>query len=288
MPDNQLNQSGKYLQAISLEDREYLRLSKFIMSQFGIKLPPNKKTLLQGRLQRRLKALQHQSFKEYVDYVFSEEGLKNEVDNMIDAVSTNKTDFFREPSHFDFLLNHGLLEYTTLTSSNNLNIWSAGCSSGEEPYSIAMTLQEFSGTRGRPDFNILATDISDSVLQHAIVGIYNEEKTHDIPVLYKKKYLLRGKNNYQNKVRIISKIRKKIQFRKFNLLSKDYHSLGKFDIIFCRNVLIYFERDVQYNILKAFCDVLQKDGFLFLGHSESITGFTLPLNNIVPTIFQKK
>jgi len=287
MTENQPGKPCNYLQAISLEDREYLRLSRFIMSQFGIKLPPNKKTLLQGRLQKRLKALQHNSFKEYVDYIFSDEGMKNEVANMIDAVSTNKTDFFREPVHFEYLYNHGLLEYLTTSARYNLNIWSAGCSSGEEPYSIAMTLMEYAGSTGNPEFSILATDISDSVLQHAIVGIYSDEKIRDIPQSYKKKYLLKGKNDYLHKVRISSEIRKKIQFRKFNLLSKDYHTLGKFDIIFCRNVLIYFEREVQHNILSEFCRVLNKDGLLFLGHSESITGFTLPLQNIIPTVFKK-
>lgn len=273
--------------SICLEDKEYTRLSSFIVSQFGIKLPPNKKTLLQCRLQKRLKTLNHNSFKEYVDYVFSIKGLNEEVSNMIDAVSTNKTDFFREPVHFSFLLDKGIENYFEQTGKNKLSIWSAGCSSGEEPYSIAMLMKEYAVGNHQSDFNILATDISNSVLQHALVGIYNEEKSRVIPLDYKKKYLLKGKNDYENKVRISSELRSKIDFRKFNLLSADYSHLGKFDIIFCRNVLIYFEREVQHRLLNQFCRSLNTGGYLFLGHSESITGYSLPLKHILPTIFVK-
>jgi chemotaxis protein methyltransferase CheR len=272
---------------IALEDTEYYRLSRFIMSQFGIKLPLNKKTLLQCRLQKRLKDLNHTSFKQYVDYVFSSKGLHEEVYNMIDAVSTNKTDFFRESVHFDFLLDRGMKDYLEQTGKSKVSIWSAGCSSGEEPYTLAMVLKEYATVNSFVDFNILATDISDSVLQHAIVGIYNKEKTDVIPVNYKKKYLLKGKNGYSNKVRISTELRNKIEFRRYNLLTSDYASLGKFDIIFCRNVLIYFERAIQYRILQQFCRSLNTGGYLFLGHSESITGFSLPLEHVKPTIFMK-
>jgi chemotaxis protein methyltransferase CheR len=272
---------------ISLEDNEYIRLSDFIVSQYGIKLPPNKKSLLQGRLQKRLRTLQFSNFKDYVDYLFSLQGLQDEVPNMIDAVSTNKTDFFRELNHFDFLTNQGLRAYIETSRKNKLSIWSAGCSSGEEPYSIAMTLKEFSITRLNFDFDILATDISESVIQHAIVGIYNEDKVLMLPESIRHKYLLKGKNEYKNKVRITSELRNKITFKKFNLISNEYSSLRKFDIIFCRNVMIYFERDVQYRILRQFCRILNPGGFLFIGHSESITGFSLPLTQIKPTIFFK-
>ncbi len=274
-------------QPIQLEDPDFQRLSSYIMSQFGIKLPPNKKTLLQCRLQKRLKTLQHNSFKEYVDYVFSTKGQQDEVWNMIDAVSTNKTDFFREPQHFEFLLDQGIEEYLQQTGKNRLSVWSAGCSSGEEPYTLSMILKEASQSGRFFDFNIVATDISESVLQHAVVGIYKEEKTHTIPDSYKKKYLLRGKNNFENKVRISSELRKKIEFMKYNLLCTDYAALGKFDFIFCRNVMIYFEREVQQRLLKQFCKILNPGGYLFIGHSESITGFTLPLKHIKPTIFKK-
>jgi chemotaxis protein methyltransferase CheR len=272
---------------VQLEHSEYLRLSSYIMSQFGIKLPPHKKTLLQSRLQKRLKALNHNNFKEYVDYVFSSKGQQEEVWNMIDAVSTNKTDFFREPLHFEFLLDRGIREYLELSGKRSLHIWSAGCSSGEEPYTIAMIMKEFSLNNPSFDFRIMATDISSSVLEHAVVGIYNAEKTEIIPMDYKKKYLLKGKNEYVNKVRIGNELRTKIEFRKYNLLTEDYSELGRFDIIFCRNVMIYFERDVQQRLLRQFCRSLNTGGYLFLGHSESITGYKVPLKHLRPTIFQR-
>lgn len=270
-----------------LEDKDFRRLSNFIMSQFGIKLPLNKKILLQCRLQKRIKALQHQTFKEYVDYVFSPGGQREEVTHMIDAVSTNKTDFFREPVHFDFLLNEGLDNYINFRENRKISIWSAGCSSGEEPYSIAMTCKEYEISQKNFDFNVLATDISESVLKHALAGIYSEEKTQPVPYAYKQKYLLKGKNEYEQKIKISSEIRSKVEFRKFNLLASDYAHLGMFDIIFCRNVLIYFEREVQLRILRQFCNNLRTNGYLLLGHSESITGFTLPLKPIRPTIYIK-
>jgi chemotaxis protein methyltransferase CheR len=273
---------------ISLEEQDYMRLSRFIISQYGIKLTANKKTMVECRLQKRLKQLQYDNFKSYVDFVFSAEGIRDEVDNMIDAISTNKTDFFREPVHFDFLMNHGIKDYVTQTRKSKLNIWSAGCSSGEEPYTIAIVLKEYAAKNQFIDFDILATDISESVLQHAVVGIYTEEKISVIPAQYKFRYLLRGKNSYQNKFRIKSEIRNKIEFRKFNLLGTGYSELDKFDIIFCRNVMIYFDRLTQKLILDHFCNLLNPGGYLFLGHSESLTGFDLPLKQVIPTVFAKK
>jgi chemotaxis protein methyltransferase CheR len=278
---------GPINEAISLGENEYKRLSTFIMSHFGIKLPPEKKTLLQCRLQKRLKSLKLYNFREYVEYVFTPEGRQNEISQMIDAVTTNKTDFFREPSHFDFLLENGLFGYLEKTGKKSLSVWSAGCSSGEEPYTLAMIFKEFALQYPSFDFNITATDISDSVLQLARVGIYNEEKTNVIPLNYKKKYFLKGKNGYANKVRIIPELQSKIDFRKFNLLESDYATLGKFDIIFCRNVLIYFERQVQNHVLNQFSRSLSDNGLLFLGHSESMAGHELPFRLLVPTIFQK-
>lgn len=287
MTDIYHNRDFNFKGLISLEDKDFKRLSSFIMDNFGIRLPINKKTLLECRLQRRLKTLQMGSFKEYTDYVLSSNGINSEVAQMIDAVSTNKTDFFREPVHFEFLMDKGLKDYIETSGKRKLSVWSAGCSSGEEPYTIAMVLKEFSSSASFLDFSITATDIADSVLQQAILGIYREEKTQVIPKDYQKKYLLKGMNQYKNKMRINSELRDKIDFRKYNLLSSDYSGLGKFDIIFCRNVLIYFERDVQFRILDQFCRILNKGGYLFLGHSESINGFSLPLNHIKTTIYSK-
>jgi chemotaxis protein methyltransferase CheR len=278
---------NELFQPVVLGDREFERLGSFIMSQYGIKMPPFKKTFLQSRLQKRLRALSIKDFKVYTDFVLSSRGQQEELPSMIDAVSTNKTDFFREPFHFDYLLSQGLADYNARTGKKSLSVWSAGCSSGEEPYTIAMLLKEYGHINHYNDFNILATDISNSVLQHASVGIYGNEIITPIPADFRKKYLQKGKDTYQHKFRIVSEIRNKVIFQQFNLLGKEYSRIGKFDIIFCRNVLIYFEREVQYRILMQLCHHLSVGGFLFLGHSESITGLNLPLAHIKPTIFIK-
>jgi chemotaxis protein methyltransferase CheR len=275
--------SGTY----PIHEADFRRLSSFIMNHYGIKLPPNKRVLVQCRLQKRIKALQMGSFREYTDYVLSPVGKSEEVLHMIDAVSTNKTDFFREPVHFDYLLQQGITDYRTASGKRNVSVWSAGCSSGEEPYTLAMVFREYAGKETGFDFDIVATDIAESVLQHARTGIYQEEKTRVIPQELKKKYWLKGKNAYAGKLKAGPEIMEKVEFRMFNLLSPDYTAVGKFDFIFCRNVLIYFDRDLQSRILEQFCRVLNRGGLLFLGHSESINGFALPLKTIRPTIFMK-
>jgi chemotaxis protein methyltransferase CheR len=279
-----MNDFRQNVQPISLAEPEFTKLSKFIVNDFGIKMPPNKKIFLQGRLQKRLKELRFNSFEEYVKYLFSSKGQQLEVAFLIDAVSTNKTEFFREQAHFRFLLDSGIQNYTKWTRKQKISIWSAGCSSGEEAYSIAMTMNELKNCQP-VSYRILATDVAFSKLEQAVKGIYSEDRLREVPPDYKHKYMLKGKNQYAGKIKIASDVQDKIEFRKFNLLSNDFQSLGKFDLIFCRNVLIYFDRELQYRILKKFCAVLSKGGYLFLGHSESIAGLNLPLKSLRPTIF---
>jgi len=278
---------GNYFNA-ELGNKEFDRLSKFIMSEYGIKMPPEKKIMLQGRLQRRLKALNMNNFKDYVEYVFSATGQSEEVIHMMDVVSTNKTDFFRESIHFDYLLNDGLAELSTNMGVKNINIWSAGCSSGEEPYTIAISLSEYIEKNRGISFSITASDISTQMLKKASEAIYTDDKIVEIPLSIKKKYFLRSKDRGAKKVRVIAALRDKISFYRQNLLYINFASTPEFHIIFCRNVLIYFDRENQLKILKSLCSYLTAGGFLFLGHSESITSFDLPLKNIQPTIFRKK
>ncbi|MBN1951951.1 MAG: hypothetical protein JW801_12185 [Bacteroidales bacterium] len=267
---------------------EFNRLSKFIMGEYGIKMPPEKRIMLQSRLQRRLKALQMSDFKEYVDFVFSPEGQIEEVIHMMDVVSTNKTDFFRESIHFDFLLSDALPDLISNRNERSIHVWSAGCSSGEEPYTIAITLSEFKAHHPGFDFAISASDISTKMLNSAAQAIYGEEKVQDIPHSVKVKYFLRSKNHEKKQVRVIAELRNKVEFFRQNLLFLPMESNPKYSIIFCRNVLIYFDRDNQYNILSKLCMNLKSGGYLFLGHSESITGFNLPVTQIMPTVFKKK
>lgn len=280
-----LKQNTMINSLIEISKWEFDRLGSFIMSQYGIKMPASKRIFLQCRLQKRLKDLNIDNFGDYSEFLFSPQGLEVEMPMMIDAISTNTTDFFRESHHFDFLLTQGLDQYCNRTGTG-ISAWSAGCATGEEPYTLAMIMKEYSGKK-HIEFDIMATDISQSVLLHAAMGIYSEDKIQSIPEAYRKKYLMKGLGSYANKVRISSEIREKISFRSFNLKGNDFKSLHQFDIIFCRNVLIYFERNVQEEVLRNLCDKLLPKGYLFLGHSESIAGMDLPLIPIRPTVFQK-
>lgn len=277
----------RHFEPALLENKDFKRLSEFIMSQYGIKMPPAKKTMLQCRLQKRLQLLNFQTFSQYVDFLFSSQGQQDELTHMVDAISTNKTDFFREKNHFEFLYNQGIEDYLIKSGKKKLSIWSAGCSSGEEPYTLAIILDEFSSNKQFIDYQIFATDISSGILENAIIGIYPEEKIAMIPYDLIRKYFLKGKGSYSNKVRVKQNLRDKIIFQKFNLVNSNFDGLGQYDIIFCRNVMIYFARNTQCDLLLKFSNHLNTDGYLFLGHSESITGFSLPLKQIKPTIFRK-
>lgn len=251
-------------------------------------MPLSKKGMLQARLQNRLRENNCQDFKEYVNFIFSGSGSESEIVKMIDVVSTNKTDFFRESNHFDFMKEHILPEYAEETSKSEIKIWSSACSSGEEVYSIAMTMSDFTEDHRQMDYSVFGTDISTRILDKAINAIYSEEKTGGILYEQKKKYLLKSKNRENPTVRIVPSLRKKASFMRLNLIDNDYRNVPhEFDIIFCRNVLIYFDRDNQEKVISNLCRHLKPNGYFFLGHSESITGLNVPLKQLKPTIFQK-
>jgi chemotaxis protein methyltransferase CheR len=267
---------------------EFNKLSSFILNNYGIKLPITKKTMLEGRLQKRLRALNLNSYKEYCDYVFSAHGQEAEIIHMIDVVTTNKTDFFREAVHFDFLSNHILPKYCNSNfSAKPFKVWSAGCSTGEEPYTLAMVMSEFSEKNAGFDFSILATDISSRALNAGTTAVYAKEKIAPVPFPLKKKYLLKSKDENKRTVRIIPELRTKVNFRRFNFLDSHSPFTQNFNVIFCRNVLIYFDRPTQEKVILNLCSKLEPGGYLFLGHSESISSMNLPLMQIQPTTFKK-
>jgi chemotaxis protein methyltransferase CheR len=271
----------------SLSDSEFNKLSKFIYDNYGIKLPLAKKTMLQSRLLKRLRSLKMNTFGEYINYLFSTEGMQNEVLFMIDEVSTNKTDFFRENAHFEFMTNE-LLPHFMKSNINNLNVWSSASSSGEEVYTLAMVLSEFKEKYPLLNFNILGTDISKTMLSKAITAIYSENTIVHIPMHLKKKYFLRSKDINAKTVRVVQSLREKTSFQLLNLMNKNYDTkIPSFDIIFCRNVLIYFDRETQEKVLNKLIDKLKPNGFLFLGHSESVTNMKLNVKQVKPTIFMK-
>ena len=267
---------------------EFRKLSSFITEHTGIKMPEAKKVMLQSRLQKRLRYLDMNSFKEYVEYVFSEDGIQNELIHMLDVVSTNKTDFFREPVHFEFLEKTLLPEYVNNFPLNRpLKIWSAGCSSGEEVYTIAITISEFINNHPGLNYSIFGTDISTEILRRAVNAIYKEEKINNIPIELKKKYFLKSKDRTKKLVRIVPELRNKANFARMNLMDSAYDVKDTFDVIFCRNVLIYFNREIQESVINKLIRKLRTGGYFFIGHSESIMGMDVPLKQIKPTIFQR-
>ncbi|MBI5057931.1 MAG: protein-glutamate O-methyltransferase [Nitrospirae bacterium] len=275
-----------------LSDNDFSRLSNFIYNECGIKMPPVKKVMLESRLHKRLRALGLRTYGEYCDFLFSPEGMQDELVHMINVVTTNKTDFFREPKHFQYLASVVLPELINKKgagSSRKLMVWSAGCSTGEEPYTLAMVLSEFADHcyRGEFDFLILATDISTKVLEKAKNAVYNHETVAPVPIELRKKYLLRGRDRSQNLVRIVPELREKVKFRRLNFLDGDFGMREPMDIIFCRNVLIYFDRPTQEKILNKFCRHLRPGGYVLLGHSETLHSMNVPLVSVSTTIYRK-
>ena len=263
-----------------LSDADFSRLSKFIYNQYGIKMPEAKHIMLQSRLQKRLRALQMPSFSEYVDYVFSPAG-SSEIVHMMDVVSTNKTDFFRENQHFEYLLDTVLPELHDICRQNFVKVWSAGCSSGEELSEYASKVRGF-------DFSILGSDLSTIVLDKAVTAIYPEERVDVIPYDLKKKYLLRSKDRTKPTVRIVPELRRKTSFMRLNFMDDTYNNVpNNFDIVFCRNVLIYFDRQTQEAVINKICRHLRSGGYFFLGHSESAAGINVPLKQLKPTVFKR-
>ncbi len=274
----------------SLSNENFRHISEFVRQMSGIKLPPTKKTLVEGRLRKRLRSLQMDSFAEYCDYLFSPEGLESECIHMIDMITTNKTDFFREPEHFNYLFKNVLPELYQrygLGPKKRFTVWSAGCSSGEEPYTLAMVLSEFKVRYPDFKFSILATDISTRVLKKAVRGIYGHERIEPVPMPLRKKYLLKSKDKGENLVKIAPEVRSLVMFERLNFMDAEFRIRDPISVIFCRNVLIYFDRSTQEKLLSRFCKHLIPGGYLFTGHSETLQGMTLPLSNLATTVYRK-
>lgn len=273
-----------------MSDREFRRFSDLIFGQCGIHLPKAKKTMLSGRLRKRLNHLK-MSFKQYYDYVSDNKEGSDELRNMLDAVSTNKTDFFREAKHFDFLT-EDLLPLMLRTGKwlpgKRLNVWSAGCSSGEEPYTIAMVLADFASRHRTGDFSVLGTDISTRVLEKAEKGIYPESVIGPIPVNLKQHCLMKGSGPQKGFYRIVPELRSKVKFQRLNLNDKaDFGMNTRMDIIFCRNVIIYFNRETQKKLFKKFYNQILPGGYLFIGHSESLHGINDEFKSVAVATYVK-
>jgi chemotaxis protein methyltransferase CheR len=275
----------------AMSQETFGRFREFVTAHLGIKMPDVKKTMLQSRLQKRLRLLSMVSYDDYYDYVFSPQGRQTELSHMIDAVTTNKTDFFREPKHFEYLVRTALpdlLQAHPGMAKKPFRFWSAGCSTGAEPYTLAMVLSEFAARCAGFQYEILATDISQRVLEEARAGIYTEEMVAPIPLILRKKYLLRSRNSRENAVRISSEIRSRVRFGRVNFMDDNSGLRGNVDVIFCRNVLIYFGRPTQEQVVNRLCRHLHTGGYLFLGHSETLNGLNVPLIQVHPTIYRRQ
>ncbi|MCW3806415.1 CheR family methyltransferase [Plebeiibacterium marinum] len=272
-----------------LSSKDFEAFSQFIYSEFGIKMPPVKRIMLQGRLLKRIRELNMNSYTEYKDYLFSNDGQREEIFNFLNVVTTNKTDFFREPVHFDFLKSTVLPAFVEKQSREPFKIWSAGCSSGEELYTLAITLNEFSANNPGFHYNMLGTDISQNVLSKAAKGIYPLNKVDIIPLELKKKYFLKSKDTNNPTVKVRPELQRNLSLKYLNLMDSSFSAINeKYDVVFCRNVLIYFDRQTQESVINKLSSHVKSDGYFFIGHSESLTGMDVPLEHIKPTIFRKK
>ena len=272
---------------VGISDKLFRKISRFVTEETGIQLPDSKKSMLEARLRKRMRLLNLETFENYADYVFSDEGKRLELISMIDSITTNKTSFFREADHFDVLTRTVLPDLLARkTNARPLGIWSAGCSSGQEPYTLAMVLSEFAeGQRGF-DFLILATDLSTEILDEAQKGIYGEDKIASVPIALKQKYFMKSKNPAKKLVRVQPFIRQKVSFGRLNLMDNGFKMEEKIDVIFCRNVMIYFDLPTREKLFNKFIRVLEPGGYIFIGHSESLNGMKLPLKTIANTVYQ--
>lgn len=273
-----------------LTDEQFHKIADFIQTNVGIKMPDQKKIMVQSRLQARLKALNIDSFDEYINFAFSV-GSKSdeEIALMIDVITTNLTSFFRENPHFEYMKSNVLPEFVK-NGWTNVEIWSAACSSGQEPYTLSMVMQEFmrSNKNQIADYSILATDISSRVLEKAENAVYTMDDIESLSFDLKKKYFLKAKKPDDIRVRVKPEVRKKVHFDRLNFMDSSYPIKTKKHIIFCRNALIYFDKETQEAVIRKLIEHLVPNGYLFLGHSETIFGMNLPLKTVGPTIFKKE
>jgi chemotaxis protein methyltransferase CheR len=265
-------------------DFDYIRT--LVTEHAAIRLADNKRQMVYGRLVRRLRELGFTNFGQYIELLKTDNGGPEFV-NLINAITTNLTSFFREKHHFDLLRTRIVPELMQRHAADRvLRAWSAGCSTGEEPYSIAITLRESLPAAPRWDFRLLATDIDTKVLATAQAGIYGAERVKDLPETLRRHGFLRGRGAQSDMVRVRPELREMISFRQLNLMG-DWPMRGRFDFIFCRNVVIYFDKPTQQRLFDRYADLLVDNGYLFLGHSETMHNLSTRFKLLGHTVYQK-
>lgn len=269
---------------LDISDHEFQLLSSLVYQHFGIHLTDQKKELVKGRLNKLVKELGFNTFKEYYHYVVEDKTGKALL-HLVDKISTNHSYFFREIDHFDFLKNKIFPELRQKSAKKELRIWSAGCAEGEEVYTIAMVVKEFfSMDFNLWDIGLLATDISFSVLEEAKEGIYPPERLQQMPSYFKNKYFkILDSEHYEVK----KEIKDMVLFKRLNLMNESFPFKGQFDIIFCRNVMIYFDSQTRQRLVQRFYNYTKEGGYLLIGHSESLIKEKCPYKYLKPAIYRK-
>jgi chemotaxis protein methyltransferase CheR len=272
---------GTGLTPMRLEKAQFEKISQLVHRLAGINLRPGKQELVNARLARRLRALGLNSFDAYLEYL-SRDTPEGELVAMIEAMTTNKTGFFREPQHFDYLCRKIAPEL----KSCKVRVWSAGCSSGEEPYSAVILLYEAIKDLALRDLGILATDLSSAMLARARKGIYDKNRLQEVPPLLLSKYFACIETHPAPRYQVIEPLRRPMRFARLNLM-EEWPMRGPFDLIFCRNVMIYFDKPTQERLVNRFWNLLKPGGHLFVGHSESLAGASHRFRYVQPAIYVK-
>ena len=270
-----------------ISPQQFEFLASYLSSKYGLNIPYDKKVLLESRLLSRLNHLKLESIEEYIDYVFKSQGGKEEYEVFVEQITTHKTFFFRENYQFEFL-KRILPEYQRTHGHKVMNIWSAGCSTGEEVYTLGIVFNEKRQDMPMLDYRITGTDISIPSLKQAARGIFSMTELENMPAGIQSKYFNTQHHNGEPIIHFTnSEIKSKINLGVLNLNNKLYNISNSFDFIFCRNVTIYFNAKTRHEVLDRIVGKLKPGGYLFLGHSETALGTSLPLKSIQPTIYQK-
>lgn len=267
-----------------ITDNEFSAISNYMKENYGINLTGDKKSLVYSRLKNILDKKGLKNFTEYYEYLVNDKTGTASI-TFIDRMTTNHTFFMRETDHFEYLKNVVLPYIEKNEKNKDVRIWCAGCSSGEESYTLEMILTDYFKNKGSWDTELLATDISTTVLAKAIKGVYTKEQIKLLSEDWKNNYF---KSIDSSKVQVVDDIKRKITYRKFNLMEPKFPFKKKFQVIFCRNVMIYFDEEVRTKLVKKFYDVSEKGAYLFIGHSETLNNIKTDYEYVMPAIYRKK
>jgi len=279
---------GFPVRSTGISSDEFNLIRTLVYEKMGINLSDQKRALVVGRLQNNLRTNGFSSFKQYYEYILGDSSGQALVD-LADSISTNYTYFYREHGHFEYLIEHALpdvIEQLKRRNSRDIRIWCAASSTGEEPYLLAMILRESLGQEFHQwDTGVLATDISGTALKTAMEGVYSADKVSRVPQNYKLKYFTKQSNNMYA---VSSDIKRMVTFRRFNLINKVFPFKKRFDIIFCRNVMIYFDQETRNSLVDKLYDFTTVGGYLFVGHSETLDRRATDYTYVKPAIYRKE